>query len=409
MNVPTARTPAAPHRLHFLDGLRGLAALGVALHHFVGAFYPSSTTADPSTVHLPSRWELAFATSHIYAFLTVRVCFFFVLSGFVLAIALKQAPRGWRALLVLLLRRYARLGVPVAGSVAIGYVLLLTHSFYNQPAMEISGGSWLHDYWRAMPTFRQYVGDSLYGVMLRGELVYNPVMWTMQIEWRGSMLVLALLALVPKRRWRLGLCIALALGLDAGQVSFYLVAMLLGLALHEVYCQAWVSQLARSERRALALALLAVALATTTHHLGPFVVEANGKPHLPGVAEGRVDDIYHTIEALCLLGAMLLSERARRWAAAPILRALGKRAFALYLVHFLVLGSAASRLFLWLHAHFAYNASVGLLLLATGLATWAATELFYRAIDKPSHALARWVGRVAAAVLALPRPVAPAS
>lgn len=252
---PPAYPPAtAPARLGFLDGLRGLAALGVVVHHYTAIFYPTTLTGDPATAHLPGHWEAWLAASPIL--LNFRICLFFVLSGLVLAESVARAPRGWRPLLAQLARRYVRLAIPVAASVTLAYGLLLTHHLYNQPLAAATGSVWARELWRWLPTFRQFVGDALYGVLLRGELLYNIVLWTMSVEWRGSLLVLGALALAGGRPWRLALYAGLAFGSLLNAKGFYYVAFLLGLTLHDVYQRQWLAHWGPTGRRLVVSGLL---------------------------------------------------------------------------------------------------------------------------------------------------------
>ena len=393
---PVAVPAGNPARLNFLDGLRGLAALGVVAHHFTAAFYPSSMTGDPATAHLPGTWEVGFAASPLHVLLNFRVCFFFVLSGLVLAESAGRVPQGLRGGLALLARRYVRLGGPLAVGVALAWGLLRAGAFRNGAAAAASGAAWFAPFWQAVPPLGQLALDAP-GAMLRGVSHYNPVLWTMPVEWLGSVLVLGLLALVGGRRGRLALYAALALGMALGRLNFYYVAFVLGLGLHDVYRRAWVAALPATPRRLLAGALLGLALVAAGHpqiyhRAGP---AAYAWMRLPGVSPDRTVQFYHTLGAVALLAAVLLSARLRRLFDWPLLRLVGKRAYALYLTHFLWLGSGASALFLGLRAGGSgYHASFGAMALASVPVLVVSTELFYRWIDVPSHRLARWVSQL---------------
>ena len=110
---------------------------------------------------------------------------------------------------------------------------------------------------------------------------------------------------------------------------------------------------------------------------------------LPGVSPDRTVQFYHTVGAAALLAAVLLSAQLRRLFGVPLLRQAGKRAFALYFTHFLMLGSGSAALFLWLRGQFGYHASFGLMALGSLLTLAFSVELFYRWVDAPSHKLAR--------------------
>lgn len=378
-------------RLGVLDSLRGMAALGVVVRHFTAAFYPTSMTGNPATAHLPGTWEADFAASPLL--LNFRICFLFVLSGLVLAESAARMERGLRPLLAQLVRRYLRLGVPVAAGMVLAWGLLQLQVFRNTNVAALSGAAWFASFWREVPAFGTLCHDVLGGGLVQGATAYNPVLWTMPVEWRGSVLVLGLLAVAGRWRWRLLLYAALALGLTLGRFNFYYVAFLLGLGLHDVYRRQWVAQLGGTTRRLLVVALLVVAVAAASHPQIFYRGDATAYAwqRLPGVSPDRTVQFYHTLGAVALLAAVLVSARLRRLADVGLLRRVGRRAFALYITHFLWLGSGASALFVvLLHSGRSYHLSFGLVALASGIVLWLITQAFYHGIEGPSHRLARW-------------------
>lgn len=397
-NPTTHPLTSSPPRLNILDGLRGFAALSVVFNHFTVAFYPASISGDQATAHLPGTWEADFAGSPFHALLNFRLCLLFVLSGFVLAASVGKAGRGGRILLAQLARRYVRLGVPVAVGTAVAYGLLCGHLYYNQQLAVVTDAAWFSHFWNWVPNVRQFLADAVVGVLIRGETGYNPVMWTMGVEWYGSVLVLTLLALVGGWRWRLLVYAALALGITLGRINFYYVSFLLGMSLHDLYRRDWAARLPVRGRRALVLGLLVAAVVAASHpqafYHGPATTTQYAWMRLPGISPDRTVQFYHTLGATALLAATVLSVRVGRFVMWKPLRKACARAFALYITHFLVLGSYSAWLFLQLHARFSYHASYGLMLLLSLPLVVVSAEVFYRWVDAPSHQLARRVGRL---------------
>jgi peptidoglycan/LPS O-acetylase OafA/YrhL len=124
--------------------------------------------------------------------------------------------------------------------------------------------------------------------------------------------------------------------------------------------------------------------------------------HLPGVSHERMADLCHTLGAGALLAALLLSKRLQQLTSSLWLRTIGARAFSLYLIHFLLLGTASAWMFVQLLRQYPYYVSFGLTVAFSTLALIALTESFYRWVDIPSRALARWLGKRIAAWLAWP-------
>jgi peptidoglycan/LPS O-acetylase OafA/YrhL len=104
-----------------LDTLRGMSALAVCWYHFSGN---SLIGAGP------------IRTSGAYGWLGVYV--FFVISGFVIPLALLRGRYSLSNYRTFLLRRLARLYPPYLASVALGLVLLVAYSIYKgQPRVNL--------------------------------------------------------------------------------------------------------------------------------------------------------------------------------------------------------------------------------------------------------------------------------
>jgi len=104
-----------------LDTLRGMSALAVCWYHFSGNSLIGAG---------------AIRTSGAYGWLGVYV--FFVISGFVIPLALLRGRYSLSNYRTFLLRRLARLYPPYLASVALGLVLLVAYSIYKgQPRVNL--------------------------------------------------------------------------------------------------------------------------------------------------------------------------------------------------------------------------------------------------------------------------------
>jgi peptidoglycan/LPS O-acetylase OafA/YrhL len=116
---------AADSRFDFLDGLRGIAALTIAIHHFTA---------------LSGRREI-FASAHI------AVDFFFCLSGFVIALAYHDRLRDGMSLVAYAKKRLARLYPMFLVGMALGLVamqLLRVNGLTDYTWTDIASGALLN-------------------------------------------------------------------------------------------------------------------------------------------------------------------------------------------------------------------------------------------------------------------------
>ena len=190
-------TPATDrHRLAYLDGLRGIAALIVVFHHVVLAFAPDF--ANGNIRYLGPDGLVPIALPDVLWSGNLSVCVFFVLSGYVLA-PMTLASRS--SIAGLILRRVVRLGMPVMAALAFAYAIWRLGCFANVEAGHESGSvGWLATFYNAVPHLPEIVtGAAVMPFKAIGNR-YDPVVWTMHWEYLGSIGIFLLY--VPLRRRR---------------------------------------------------------------------------------------------------------------------------------------------------------------------------------------------------------------
>lgn len=177
-----------------LDGLRGVAAIFVIFSHITLLLFPylhMGSSFDPS----PRPWERALLDSPFTFFYkgTSAVMLFFVMSGFVLSYSSvrKGTMNNWSILLKTIIKRYFRLNIPVACSI-IFCVTLMMLGFFT--ANLVGPRNDLYNAYTAPLDGIAAITDAFYGSIILGNGKFNYVLWTINIEFFGSLMVYFLLA-----------------------------------------------------------------------------------------------------------------------------------------------------------------------------------------------------------------------
>lgn len=367
-------------RLLALDGLRGIAAFVVVLHHLLLIAEPvSAPSGEPPPLSV--WWWLERTPFKLLTAGREAVIVFFVLSGLVVVLpALKRVDFSWPGLLA---SRFVRLFLPAWAAIAFASLLLLVVP--RVPA-QVTGGSWLarqvpHD-WR----WQTLVGQ--WSLMIGG-VPQDNVLWTLRWE-LGFSLVLPAFVVVAAllQRWWLptgaaaiGLCVAGTVsGIDAlGYLPMFFLGTLVATRL--LALERWSES--RAARRFLAVLLPVSALVLISQFLLA--------PIVPGGTDGA-----HAVSGMELLGAVGVVVCAagatgfRRFLEGRVPQFLGRISFSLYLVHLPVLATLAFLLGDW---NWPAVGFIGVPLAL--LAGWG----FYRLIEKPLHKVARRAKRGAARVV----------
>lgn len=170
-------------KITYLDGLRGIAAVNVMIMHFFIVFLPAMIYSDRMPSHL-GNFEQVFSNTPLglIGAGNFSVCIFFILSGYVLT--QKYFKTKNKSIIISgAVRRYIRLFIPVLAAILLSYLMASAGVFhYYIETVIISGNNNYAGYWIFTPNIADAIKQALWGAFFAGEDTYNPVLWTMTIE-----------------------------------------------------------------------------------------------------------------------------------------------------------------------------------------------------------------------------------
>lgn len=375
-------------RISYLDGLRGLAAAVVVIHHMMIGFYPSTYTVDPNTVHTTQQIEYMAHNTPLGIGINggLAVAIFLVLSGYVVGLAADK-PISWSKIVGSGIKRFLRFFVPILTTHGIVVGLLTAGWYWNQAAATITGSHWwLGKMWQFSPSLTEAMAQAFLSLFTMFDLhvVYNSSTWTMPLfflgplglmvvsglcrpEWLRNSVIGGLMILTLRTHyWPIAAGYLLARGVQrmvkpipwTGKVLMGVVIVFLG-----NYPQAYDTAINSSWYRWL--------------------------PILPFAFTSL---FYQTIAALLLLGLLRTSQTLQRFLNTSVLLFLGEISFSLYLFHILVINSVMSGLVVQLTATgLSYNEAFGLSALVSLPIILVGSVLLYRWAEAPVIQLANRV------------------
>ena len=373
-------------KILYLDGIRGIAALNVLFTHFIVAFYPAMYNGNTDQVH-GGIWEAELAQSVWTLFYAgnLAVPMLFILSAYVLsfrffmyqdtAIATASAYR-----------RYLRLEIPVVLSMIFSWALMKFGLNYNGEVAQITHSQWfLGSYFQYEPSLWGAIKQGLWECFaVGGDVSYNPVLWTMNFEMLGSFSVFGFLALFGKSKRRYVVYAVMAVVF----IKSYYLAFVFGMILSDMHYSAW-GKAAREyllKNQWMTWLFMVVGCVFALY----FDDGRNGISRMLNLEFLRnwgVDfhAFYHIIGAAFVLLGCLYNTRIQRILSGGTWQFLGRIAFSLYLVHFLLICSLGSFLFLEIYqAGLSYGVSVFLSAAMTTVFILAAAYLMTKYVDEPA-------------------------
>ncbi len=380
-----------------LDGLRGVAAVVVVLVHGIVTFDYALFTGAPRDSLV--GWDVKISGAPFLLPLAgdLAVCLFFALSGFVLSQSFTHTRLGTIALLF---KRYTRLVLPILTVCLLAYSLLAGGTMKNVPLAQISRSTWLASQMRQAPSFEQALREGLYRALVHLKpnwITYDSALWTMNIEFWGSVMLIAVFGLTAlpgiragsRETLRLWLLAALGLLGASSYLGLFAVGALLNLT--------QVDRRVSSPAAALFLGA-GVFLGTIPVGIAPLaIVRPFGAWRLPTnpiVPFPETSVVFcHAIGAILILVAANSFLPFRRMLVSPVCQFLGHISFPLYLIHMpMLLSIVCSDALTMLSRGLPYLGTAVLsLALLLAVSIGAATALLY-ICERPSIVLSGRVG-----------------
>jgi peptidoglycan/LPS O-acetylase OafA/YrhL len=368
-------TPAP--RLHYLDSVRGLAALSVVCYHFIGWHWSEETA-----YHLAS---IVFNGSD-------AVSFFFVLSGFVLSYPYFHLDRQ------LDLRRYTfkrvlRLYPAFMFTVLLNYLYWFRYELDMEVVWDILWRNH-HQLWQEL-------------VMLRNQHMYYIPGWTLGVEMALSLLMPVLIAAARFRIQLVVWLIPFTLLMGPGYLSMFTMHFCLGILLSYAYprIQAYDLRQARWYRYRWLLYLAVLGLFSIRHleRMFPFGPTYTQFANFWGI------NLFHytgLASALILMG-IINQPRIQDWLHQRVFLFLGKISYSIYLMHWLVVVFIMERWERWV-AVFGGEPMAFVIMFVVAIAvTLLLATLVYFLIERP---FIRWAKQWSARLFpAAPNPPSPSA
>lgn len=331
-----------------VDGLRGIAALNVLLAHFIAAFLPMMLFKNYPTLFAensnPSQLFEILTSPIISIFYNghFAVLIFFVLSGYVLTLPFFDGNKEYRAILQKRLwGRYFRLNIPIGFAILSSYIIYRLGLYSNIQAAKISGSiNWLDSFFHDIITpdifFKELVFDSI----LYGKNNLIPPLWTLKIEFIGSIYILLFYISKPKNFVFIPLLIASTL--------IYALHLQDSIYYFAIFAGSFLSSFKKLSRYRIIIFIIGI-------YFGGFQSHSVAYEFLPNLSIINTEiwdkkTLYNSAGAVLTTLSVLLGFGSKLFES-MIFQYLGRISFSIYLLHFIVLCSISS----YLHIHFPMN------------------------------------------------------
>jgi len=371
------------NKIDRLEGLRGLACLVVVNEHFMKLFFPalflthvlvdSRVSGTPSIGHAP--WNLLHNGM-------AAVAVFFVLSGFVLSYSFfssqKHTPFFTRVL-----SRYIRLIIPILGS------LLIVYALYSMDLVK---------YWEAKsislavdryfppeaPEFFDILHDGLWRSLLFTRDTYNIPLWTMKIEFIGSILIFLMLSLFARcqnnKYYTPIKCTTYLVLLSVfAYYQVLLISFVLGMLIADIHCGKFNSELYKTRKYWMPLFII----------LGLYLLSTDSRGLDTGIHwvllksnPTEYSELFYSIlGAALLLPVVMHSDYCDSFLSSKFCIWLGGISYSVYLIHAPILASFGSLVFIELEGY-SYYVRSGIAISVTLFITFFVSYLFSVTFDR---------------------------
>ncbi len=324
-----------------LEGIRGLAALMVIFDHLHLIFFVELDAIIRQYLDSHVPYLVSKAGQYLVSGIhdgNFAVWVFWVMSAFVLSrkyFQLVKENRGEASAEYLTkstLKRYPRLFIPILASVIFAYLLLAGGAMTNNQLYLSLGthtsNEWLPTFYDFEPSLVQAIKSAAWDTFFEfdRDLTYNTVLWTMEVEFFGSIFLFGFLSLLGsnKLRWMAYPTIFIVLFFRG---THWLNAFVIGIALCDLYVN---SRVFTKLRRLTGIWWFQI--------LSSIVL-------LVLIGAPNYNEIFHLVVATTLVIFALSLDGYAKFFSSRVPVYLGKMSFSLYLIHIPILCSVTGLIY----------------------------------------------------------------
>lgn len=335
-----------------VDGLRGLAALNVVFAHFIGSFFPGTFLIGSflPILNLGADWKRVSGDSfapylnilisplvNVFYGGRFAVLIFFVLSGYVLSSPYFH-ENGFNKLRRRMFGRYIRLNIPIAASVAISFFVYRSELYFNIPAASLTdSGAWLAQFFGAGVSLNHAVKMAVYESVFFGSGLLNPPLWTMKIEFIGSIYLLTYYIIKPAIKEFISfILVVIMLYSFTGDDSIYFIAIFSGALLNKIRINATYN----APLFTIGLFFGAAQMQSVIFYVLP---DAGLLNHVFWAKEN-----FYTAIGGWMVSLAVINGFGKSFLQNGMCQKLGEISFPLYLVHFIILCSVSCAIYIFL-------------------------------------------------------------
>ncbi len=376
-----------PNRLLFIEGLRGLLAVVVFLHHFFYMFYPqfifggfANHFSDTSPFSMYKILALTPINSLFNPALAIHL--FFLLSGYIQSrnyflnpsvVFLKQS----------LLKRYIRLALPTLAVLVIVFICHQLNCFQKSliltnPLSE----EWLKALLPDNLNFLQIVKHGLLDNFISNSNYYQ-VLWTMPIELINSYFILLLLLVTHSLKRKPMVFVAILIFQLIFLHTFYAAAFTIGVLISysEIHFMLFL-KIVSNKMVHYVFFIVGIYLASY-----PFTAYQNTlsvSMYYPIVfLEHTAKNPSYLIGTVLLFCFLLNAQKVKIILSNKVFVLLGKVSFMFYLIHFVVLLSLSAISVHYFSLYFSSAATVIISLSISFFTALMSAYLLFKWVDKP--------------------------
>lgn len=373
------------NEIKWITGLKGVCAVSVVLLHMLACFYSDVIAGSITISRLNTYNFITFTPINIIFNGSFAVYVFWIISAYLLAYSwytkydIKDMQRK-------ILNKYFRLILPIAVTTLLAFCIIKMDFYYHEVAGSLIGDSFFtneRDFNNM--TIYHVIGDLVYDVFFTGYVDIIPPLWTMHIEFLGSLITVLFLLIMgsKKHAWILEVLLLPIMFSGADFIVYCCFLMGVILAQYQVF----------HNKANNTVGIICLIVGTILGGYPPSCVPSEGLYRYIYVEYVEwynmkynsvmgVHSLY-VIAATLIVFGVLNSSILQKIYSNRLFYYLGKNSFYIYLIHIPILFTLNAFLFVYSYNKLGrYNVSVLLSCLVTMIVIFAVSSIFRIFSDK---------------------------